>query len=88
MSVGNAQVTGLEQQIQVVLVRAIADDLEADPQTIDQDARFTDLGLDSAGLIAVSAQVSEELGREVGTEEFFEHVSVTELARHLAGRTP
>ncbi|MFD4594735.1 acyl carrier protein [Streptomyces rubiginosohelvolus] len=85
---GNTPVTGLEEQIRAVLVRAIADDLEADFRTIDQEARFTDLGLDSAGLIAVSAQASEELGREVSTEEFFEHVSVAELAQHLARRTP
>ncbi|MEU6887942.1 acyl carrier protein [Streptomyces viridosporus] len=84
----DTQVAGLERHIAAVLAQAIADDLEVDAASIDQEARFTDLGLDSAGLIAVSEQVSEELGRTVDTEEFFEHVSVTELARHLAGRTP
>ncbi|MER6716129.1 MULTISPECIES: acyl carrier protein [unclassified Streptomyces] len=84
----NTQLADLERHIAAVLVQAIAEDLEVDAASIDQQARFTDLGLDSAGLIAVSERVSEELTRKVETEEFFEHVSVVELARHLAGRTP
>lgn len=85
MSMGNGQAVTEEQHIAGLLAQAIADDLELDrADDVDRDAPFTDLGLDSAGVIAVSAQMSEQLGREVSAESFFAHVTVAELAGHLA----
>ncbi|MEV8416525.1 acyl carrier protein [Streptomyces niveus] len=74
-----------EAHIAAVMEEAIVADLELPPGTrVDPDAAFSDLGLDSAGVVAVSGRVSDALGREVPPESFFGHATVTELARHLA----
>lgn len=74
------------QAIAAVLVKVIADDLELPPgQRVDPRTLFVDLGLDSAGVVAVAAQIASHLGREVPPELFFDHPTVQDLSRFLAG---
>jgi acyl carrier protein len=55
-----------------------------DPNIVDQDTAFTDLGLDSTGIVVVAGGISDEVGFEVPPEALFDFPTVRSLARHLA----
>lgn len=55
-------------------------------QQIDPDATFARLGLDSANSLYLLVELEEWLGFELTPELLFEHRTISDLARHLAGR--
>ncbi|WP_051829794.1 MULTISPECIES: acyl carrier protein [Streptomyces] len=72
-----------EREILRILLDALATELEvAGP--LDPDEVFTDLGLDSAGLVVVAGQLEEGLGIEVPQELLFDHPTPRRLAAWLA----
>src|SRR6201991_612281 len=55
------------------------------PYDIDFDASMSDLGLGSRDAVVLSGELSELLGRKVSPVEFWEHPSISDLARFLTG---
>ena len=58
---------------------------------IGPEARFTELGLDSATSAYFIVELEEWLGAELAPELVFEYPTIAELARHIAaaqGRAP
>ena len=53
--------------------------------TVDVHATFAHLGLDSASLVALSAQLADWLGRPVSPTLPYSAPTITKLAAHLAG---
>lgn len=64
----------------------IAADLESNPDTVDPDATFNKLGLDSLALLAVLGDLALELDIEIETSVLFDHPTISALAHHLADR--
>lgn len=62
----------------------IARDLQSDAGTVDPDATFNRLGLDSLALLAVLGDLASELDIEIETSVLFDHPTITALALHLA----
>lgn len=52
---------------------------------IGPEARFTELGLDSATSAYFIVELEEWLGAELAPELVFEYPTIAELARHVAG---
>ena len=52
---------------------------------IGPEARFTELGLDSATSAYFIVELEEWLGAELRPELVFEYPTIAELARHIAG---
>jgi acyl carrier protein len=55
-------------------------------QPIDPDTKFARLGLDSANGVYLIVELEDWLGLELSPEVIFEHPTIAELARYLAGR--
>ncbi len=79
--------TGLEQELAALIVRAV--DLDVPPESIDPDAALYGdvLGLDSIDILEIAVVVSKEYGIEltsesVANEKIF--ASLRALARHVA----
>ena len=70
----------LRAQIRAALARA----LHLAPETIDDDADFSTLGLPSLEAVMLTGDLEDWLGRPVDAEAAFAHASVARLARHLA----
>lgn len=64
----------------------IAADLESNADTVDPDATFNKLGLDSLALLAVLGDLALELDIEIETSVLFDHPTISALAHHLADR--
>lgn len=60
--------------------------LERSRQEIDIDVKFTRLGLDSANSVYLIVELEDWLGFELTPELIFEHPTISDLARYLAGR--
>ena len=58
------------------------------PDDIDVDASMNDLGVGSRDSVVLSGELSELLGRPVSPVEFWQHPTITELARFLSGAEP
>jgi phthiocerol/phenolphthiocerol synthesis type-I polyketide synthase B len=55
------------------------------PDDIDFDASLNDLGLGSRDAVVLSGELSELLGRRVSPVEFWQHPTISDLARFLSG---
>lgn len=81
-------VPGMNQNDIVEWLRdRIAGDLESDADTVDPDATFNRLGLDSLALLAVLGDLATKLDIEIETSVLFDHPTITALALHLADRS-
>ncbi|GAB7037736.1 MULTISPECIES: non-ribosomal peptide synthetase/type I polyketide synthase [Catenuloplanes] len=70
----------------VAIVRELlAEPLGRAPETIGPDEPFLALGLDSLTAVDLVKQLESRLGRTLSTTLLFEHRTLDELARHLAG---
>ena len=75
-----------EREIREVLTRSLVVQLEVPDDTyFDADAPFTDLGLDSAGVVAVVGDLEDAVGFPVGPETLFDFPTIRSLTAHLAG---
>ena len=75
-----------EAEIRDWCVKYLARTLDLPEQTIDPDAKFARMGLDSANSVYLIVELEEWLGTELTTELIFEYPSISELSRHLAQR--
>jgi acyl carrier protein len=73
-----------ESEIRDWCVKYLARTLDLREPTIDPDAKFARLGLDSANSVYLIVELEEWLGTELTTELIFEYPSIAELARYLA----
>ena len=62
----------------------IARDLQSAVDTVDPDATFDRLGLDSLALLAVLGDLASELDIEIETSVLFDHPTIAALALHFA----
>jgi acyl carrier protein len=74
-----------ESAIRVWCVNYLARTLGLPEEAIDPDVKFARLGLDSANSVALIVELEEWLGVELTPDLIFEHPTIAELARHLAG---
>jgi phthiocerol/phenolphthiocerol synthesis type-I polyketide synthase B len=58
------------------------------PDDIDVNASMNDLGVGSRDSVVLSGELSELLGRPVSPVEFWQHPTITALARFLSGAEP
>jgi acyl carrier protein len=64
----------------------LARTLDLPDEQIQPDVKFARLGLDSANSVYLIVELEEWLGLELTPELIFEHPTIADLARHLAGR--
>ena len=67
-------------------VRYLAQTLDLSDQEIKPEVTFARLGLDSANSVYLIVELEEWLGLELTPELLFEHPTISDLARFLAGR--
>lgn len=73
------------QELRDWLVRFVADVLEIDPSEVDTSATWESLGVDSATILVLVADLSAETRLEVRPIEVLENPTIEELAAHLTG---
>lgn len=72
------------QEIQDVLRRHIAEVLYCDPGEIEDDASFSDLGLDSILGAELTAVINKEYAIQTDIEVIHQHPTVERLAAYVA----
>ncbi|UAL31480.1 acyl carrier protein [Nocardioides rotundus] len=75
-----------ELTISAAITELMKPELEDDLTAVDSRRTFTDLGLDSTGVVAVAEGLRERIGLVIEPEEFFDHPTVEDLSRHLLAR--
>lgn len=70
------------------LAAALAAKLGIDPALIEAEAGFYELGLDSAGMLAVAAEAGQRLKLSLPPTLLFEHTRLGALAAHLESAYP
>ena len=77
--------TAAEHRMLAIVGTAVAGELDLPgPASVDPDASFVDLGLDSTGIVVVAGAVSDRTRTEVAPELLFDFPTPRRLARHLA----
>lgn len=74
----------LRSEIAGWLKRYLAQALHLDAEPADERMAFDRYGLDSAAAIAMSSDLGDWLGAEVGAEAAYDHPSIAQLAEALA----
>jgi acyl carrier protein len=74
------------EQISELCTVSVADVLRIPKHSIAPDAKFNRLGLDSAMVVYVMMELEEKLGLELSTDDFYDHPTIDELSRYLAGK--
>jgi acyl carrier protein len=64
----------------------LARTLDLPDEQIQPDAKFARLGLDSANSVYLIVELEEWLGLELTPNLLFDHPTISDLARYLAGR--
>jgi len=64
----------------------LARTLDLPEEQIRPDVKFGRLGLDSANSVYLIVELEEWLGLELAPDLLFEHPTILDLARYLAGR--
>jgi acyl carrier protein len=75
-----------EPEIRDFCLDYLRKNLEIPPNEIVPEANFARLGLDSGNSIHFLVGLEEWLGRELDPEVIYDHPTVADLARHLAGQ--
>ena len=75
-----------ETEIRDWCVKYLARTLDLPEATVDPDASFARLGLDSANSVYLIVELEEWLGIELSAELIVEYPSIRALASHLAQR--
>jgi acyl carrier protein len=75
-----------EFAIRAWCVKYLAQTLNLPHQAVDPDVKFARLGLDSANSVYMIVELEDWLGLELTPDLVFEHPTISELARYLAGR--
>lgn len=69
--------------IEQVIQSMVAPELEWGELPLDPTVTFTDMGLDSTGVIALTNGLTVEYGVTVETEEVFDHPTIEQLASRV-----
>jgi acyl carrier protein len=72
------------QQLHDWLVTFVAEVLEVEPAEIADDASWEALGVDSATVLVLVANLTATTGLSVRPSQVLEHPSIEQLAAHLA----
>jgi acyl carrier protein len=80
------KVNPTESEIRDWCVAYLAKSLKLRPESIDPQAKFARLGMDSAASVFLVADLEDWLGLELSAELIFEHQTPAALARYLAAR--
>jgi acyl carrier protein len=75
-----------QQEISDLCTASLANVLRIAKDRVKTDTKFSRLGLDSAMVVYVMLEIEEKLGLELSTDDFYDHPTVDELSRYLAGR--
>src|SRR6476661_569351 len=70
------------------LVDYLVTTIGCSPDDIDFDASLNTLGVGSRDAVVLSGELSELIGRPVSPVDFWEHPTITTLARFLASAEP
>ena len=65
----------------------VADVLEVPVETVDPDADFDQLGIDSALAVSLLVEVEERYGVDLAPEALFENPTLAAVAAHLHEQT-
>jgi acyl carrier protein len=76
----------LEQQDRIIdwLCRYIGEVLSVPPESIDVDASFQQIGLDSSAAVGMTGDLGDWLGRELDAAMAYDFISIRALSRALA----
>ena len=72
------------EQMSAWLRERIARDIGKDPDSVDPEATFDRLGIDSLALLGVIGDLATELDIEIETSVLFDHPSIRALSNHFA----
>ena len=72
------------QEISAFCVDQLAEILRIAKDTIDVNAKFARLGLDSAMTVYLLMELEDRLDLELSAETFYDHPTVADLSAHLA----
>jgi amino acid adenylation domain-containing protein len=75
---------GLHFAIEAVLLEQIAGQMGFDPQDLDAEAEWSDLGFDSITMTTFSNHLNTEYGLDLTPTVFFEYATVADMADFLA----
>lgn len=76
----------MEAAIRDWCAKYLARTLGLPEEQIQPDVKFARLGLDSANSVYLIVELEEWLGLELTPELLFDHPTISDLARYLAGR--
>jgi acyl carrier protein len=74
------------QEVSAFCVDQLAEILRIPKDTIDVNAKFTRLGLDSAMTVYLLMELEDRLDLELSAETFLDHPTVADLSAHLADK--
>jgi acyl carrier protein len=74
-------------EISAFCVDQLAEILRIPKETIDVNAKFARLGLDSAMTVYLLMELEERLDMELSPETFYDHSTIAALSDHLAAKT-
>jgi phthiocerol/phenolphthiocerol synthesis type-I polyketide synthase B len=77
-----------EAELRHWLVDYLVTNIGCSPDKIDLDASLNDLGVGSRDSVVLSGELSELLGKPVSPIEFWQHPTISDLARFLTGSEP
>jgi acyl carrier protein len=72
------------EQLSELCVASLANVLRIPKDTIEADAKFSRLGLDSAMVVYLMMELEEKLGLELSPDDFYDYPTVSDLSRYLA----
>jgi acyl carrier protein len=72
------------EQLSELCVISLANVLRIPKDTIEADAKFSRLGLDSAMVVYLMMELEEKLGLELSPDDFYDYQTVSDLSRYLA----
>jgi acyl carrier protein len=75
-----------KDQISAFCVERLADLLRLPKESIDPQAKFSRLGLDSAMTVYLLMDLEQKLDLELSPETLYDHPTVDDLSDHLAGK--
>lgn len=70
-------------EIQTWLQQAVAEEIEATPETVSLDKPFAELGVESSSLLGISGDLEDFLGIEIDPTVVFEYPTIRKLSEHL-----
>src|SRR5579862_8392632 len=73
-----------EDALKKLIVQKLQDQLDEEILATHEDLPFTQLGLDSEGVVELVAYINNTLGLQCSVSVVFDHPSISKLAAHLA----